>query len=52
MRFPLLLLTPILLAAMLGLAAPAQAHLTADEVPSLAPLVKEDRAGGGEYSRQ
>ena len=41
MRFPLLLLTPILLAAMLGLAAPAQAHLTADEVPSLAPLVKE-----------
>ena len=41
MRFPLLLLTPVLLAAMLGLAAPAQAHLTADEVPSLAPLVKE-----------
>ena len=41
MRFPLLLLTPILLAAMLGLAAPAQAHLTADEAPSLAPLVKE-----------
>ena len=41
MRFPLLLLTPILLAAMLGIAAPAQAHLTADEVPSLAPLVKE-----------
>ena len=41
MRFPLLLLTPILLAAMLGLAAPVQAHLTADEVPSLAPLVKE-----------
>ena len=41
MRFPLLLLTPILLAAMLGLAAPAQAHLAADEVPSLAPLVKE-----------
>ena len=41
MRFPLLLLTPILLAAMLGLAAPTQAHLTADEVPSLAPLVKE-----------
>ena len=41
MRFPLLLLTPIVLAAMLGLAAPAQAHLTADEVPSLAPLVKE-----------
>ena len=41
MRFPLLLLTPILLAAMLGLAAPAQAHLTADEVPSLAPLVEK-----------
>ena len=41
MRFPLLLLTPIVLAAMFGLAAPAQAHLTADEVPSLAPLVKE-----------
>ena len=41
MRFPLLLLTPILLAAMLGLAAPAHAHLPADEVPSLAPLVKE-----------
>ena len=41
MRFPLLLLTPILLVAMLGLAAPAHAHLPADEVPSLAPLVKE-----------
>ena len=41
MRFPLLLLAPILLAATLGLAAPAHAHLTADEVPSLAPLVKE-----------
>ena len=41
MRFPLLLLTPILLAATLGLAASAHAHLPADEVPSLAPLVKE-----------
>ena len=41
MRFPLLLLTPILLAAALCVAAPAHAHLAADEVPSLAPLVKE-----------
>ena len=41
MRFPLLLLVPVLLAAMVGLAPPAQAHLAADEVPSLAPLVKE-----------
>ena len=41
MRFPLLLLVPVLLAAMVGLAAPAHAHLAADEVPSLAPLVKE-----------
>ena len=41
MRFPLLLLAPVLLAAMVGFAAPAHAHLAADEVPSLAPLVKE-----------
>ncbi|MDE0049914.1 MAG: DegQ family serine endoprotease [Rhodospirillales bacterium] len=41
MRFPLLLLAPVLLAALVGFAAPAQAHLAADEVPSLAPLVKE-----------
>ena len=41
MRFPLLLLVPVLLAAMVGLAPPAHAHLAADEVPSLAPLVKE-----------
>ena len=41
MRATRLLLTPILLAAALAIAAPAQAHLTADEVPSLAPLVKE-----------
>ena len=41
MRFPLLLLTPILLAASLAVAAPAHAHLSEGEVPSLAPLVKE-----------
>ena len=41
MRATRLLFTPILLAAALAIAAPAQAHLTADEVPSLAPLVKE-----------
>ena len=42
MRFPLLLLTPILLAMTLVVAAPpAHAHLTAEELPSLAPLVKE-----------
>ena len=41
MRFPRLLLTPILLAAALAIAAPAHAHLAADEVPSLAPLVNE-----------
>ena len=41
MRFPLLLLAPVLLAATLGLMTPAHAHLAADEVPSLAPLVKE-----------
>ena len=41
MRVTRLLLTPILLAAVLAIAAPAQAHLAADEVPSLAPLVKE-----------
>ena len=41
MRFPLLLLAPVMLAAMVGLAVPAHAHLAADEVPSLAPLVKE-----------
>ena len=41
MRVTRLLLTPILLAAALAIAAPAQAHLAADEVPSLAPLVKE-----------
>ena len=41
MRFLLPLLTPLLLAASLSLATPASAHLAADEVPSLAPLVKE-----------
>ena len=41
MRFPLLLLAPIALAATICTAAPAQAHLAADEIPSLAPLVKE-----------
>ncbi len=41
MRVTRLLFTPILLAAALSIAAPAQAHLAADEVPSLAPLVKE-----------
>ena len=41
MRVTRLLLTPIVLAAALAVAAPAQAHLAADEVPSLAPLVKE-----------
>ena len=41
MRATRLLLTPILLAAALAIAAPAQAHLAADEVPSLAPLVKQ-----------
>ena len=41
MRFPLLLLAPIALAAAICTAAPAQAHLAADEIPSLAPLVKE-----------
>ena len=42
MRFPLLLLTPILLAMTLVVAAPpGHAHLTAEELPSLAPLVKE-----------
>lgn len=41
MRFLLPLLTPLLLAASLSLAAPAHAHLPADELPSLAPLVKE-----------
>ena len=41
MRFPLLLLAPVLMAATLAIAAPARAHLAADEVPSLAPLVKE-----------
>ena len=41
MRVTRLLFTPILLAAALAIAAPAQAHLAADEVPSLAPLVKE-----------
>ena len=41
MRFPLLLLTPIALAVTLLTVAPAHAHMTADEVPSLAPLVKE-----------
>ena len=41
MRVTRLLLTPIVLAAALAIAAPAQAHLAADEVPSLAPLVKE-----------
>ena len=41
MRVTRLLFTPILLAAALAIAVPAQAHLAADEVPSLAPLVKE-----------
>ena len=41
MRVTRFLLTPILLAAALAVASPAQAHLAADEVPSLAPLVKE-----------
>ena len=41
MRFPLLLLAPIALAATICTTAPAQAHLAADELPSLAPLVKE-----------
>ena len=41
MRFPLLLLAPIALAATICTAAPAQAHPAADELPSLAPLVKE-----------
>ena len=41
MRFLLPLLTPLLLAASLGIAAPAHAHLAADELPSLAPLVKQ-----------
>ena len=41
MRSPLLLLTPVLMAATLAIAAPAQPHPAADEVPSLAPLVKE-----------
>ncbi len=41
MRVTRLLFIPILLAAALAIAAPAQAHLAADEVPSLAPLVKE-----------
>ena len=41
MRFPLLLLAPIALAATICTTAPAQAHLAADEIPSLAPLVKE-----------
>ena len=41
MRVPLLLLTPVLLAATLIVATPTQAHLTEGEVPSLAPLVKE-----------
>ena len=41
MRIPLLLLTPIALAATIFVAGPSQAHLAADEVPSLAPLVKE-----------
>ncbi|MDE0390656.1 MAG: DegQ family serine endoprotease [Rhodospirillales bacterium] len=41
MRLPLFLLTPVLMAATLAIAAPAQAHPAADEVPSLAPLVKE-----------
>lgn len=40
MRFPLLL-TPILLAATLCVAAPTHAHQPAGEIPSLAPLVKE-----------
>ena len=41
MRVTRLLFIPILLAAALAVAVPAQAHLAADEVPSLAPLVKE-----------
>ena len=41
MRVTRLMLTLIMLAAALAIAAPAQAHLAADEVPSLAPLVKE-----------
>ena len=41
MRSPLLLLTPVLMAATLAIAAPAQAHPATDEVPSLAPLVKK-----------
>ena len=41
MRFPLLLLTPIALAATILVAAPSQAHVPAGEVPTLAPLVKE-----------
>ena len=40
MRFPLLLLVPILLAASLGSPTPAHAHPAAGEIPSLAPLVK------------
>ena len=42
MRFLLSLLTPVLLAVTLVIAAPpSHAHLTADELPSLAPLVKD-----------
>ncbi len=41
MRVTRLLLTPILLATALAIAAPAQAHVPAGEVPTLAPLVKE-----------
>ena len=41
MRVSLLILAPLLLAVPLALAGPAQAHLAADEVPSLAPLVKQ-----------
>ena len=45
MRFPLQLLTPVLLAAVIAaaaaVAAPAQAHPAKGEMPSLAPLVKE-----------
>ena len=42
MRFLLPLLTPLLLAMTLVIAAPpTHAHLTADEMPSLAPLVEE-----------
>ena len=40
MRFPLLLLVPILLAASLGNPTLAHAHPAAGEIPSLAPLVK------------